>query len=154
MKPFKLFFLLTSLLQLSLLWGQIRLPKLISDGAVLQRDTEIKIWGWASPEEEIFINFIDKPYTTKADKHGKWHVAIPVQKAGGPYTMILKGKNTITLKNILIGEVWLCSGQSNMELTMARLQDKYPEAIKNSNNSKIRQFWFPIPITLSRSRQT
>tara|TARA_R110000868_G_scaffold108065_1_gene295335 strand:- start:50221 stop:52158 length:1938 start_codon:yes stop_codon:yes gene_type:complete len=143
MKPFKLFFLLTSLLQLSLLWGQIRLPKLISDGAVLQRDTEIKIWGWASPEEEIFINFIDKPYTTKADKHGKWHVAIPVQKAGGPYTMILKGKNTITLKNILIGEVWLCSGQSNMELTMARLQDKYPEAIKNSNNSKIRQFLVP-----------
>ena len=140
----KALFLLVLVLHIPILRCQIKLPKLISDGAVLQRDTEIKIWGWASPEEEISVHFKNKVYLTKTDNQGNWHITMPAQKAGGPYKMELKGgKNTITLHNILIGEVWLCSGQSNMELTMKRLQDYYAEAIKNSKNSKIRQFLVP-----------
>tara|TARA_R110002050_G_scaffold106801_3_gene216892 strand:+ start:37942 stop:39882 length:1941 start_codon:yes stop_codon:yes gene_type:complete len=140
----KTLFLLVLVLQFPLLQCQIKLPKLISDGAVLQRGTDIKIWGWASAEEEIIVKFKNKVYHTKTDNQGKWHVTIPAQKAGGPFKMEFKGhRNTITLNNILIGEVWLCSGQSNMELTMKRLQDHYPEAIKNSKNSKIRQFLVP-----------
>ena len=140
----KALFLLVLVLHIPILRCQIKLPKLISDGAVLQRGTEIKIWGWASPEEEISVHFKNKVYLTKTDNQGNWHITMPAQKAGGPYKMELKGgKNTITLHNILIGEVWLCSGQSNMELTMKRLQDYYAEAIKNSKNSKIRQFLVP-----------
>lgn len=124
-------------------WGQIRLPKLISDGAILQRDTDLKIWGWASPNEAIELQFQNNLYATSANGDGEWDIMIPSQKAGGPYEMSFKGKNEITLKNILVGEVWICSGQSNMELTMKRLRDRYPEEIKNSTNSEIRQFLVP-----------
>ena len=107
----KTLFLLVLVLQFPLLQCQIKLPKLISDGAVLQRGTDIKIWGWASAEEEIIVKFKNKVYHTKTDNQGKWHVTIPAQKAGGPFKMEFKGhRNTITLNNILIGEVWLCSG--------------------------------------------
>ncbi|PKA98590.1 sialate O-acetylesterase [Flavobacteriaceae bacterium MAR_2009_75] len=120
--------------------AQVRLPKLISDGAVLQRDTELKIWGWASPNEAVELSFNQENYTTTADIDGNWHFMLPPQPAGGPYKMIVKGKNEVVVDDILFGEVWLCSGQSNMELTMHRLRDNYPDVIKNSKNSKIRQF--------------
>lgn len=124
-------------------WSQISLPKLISDGAILQRGTELKIWGWAAPNEAVTLNFNKATYETKADESGNWQLLIPKQKAGGPYEMEFMGTNKITLKNILIGDVWVCSGQSNMELTMNRLQDQYPEVIKKSKNNKIRQFLVP-----------
>lgn len=123
--------------------AQIKLPRLISDGMILQRDTKVKIWGWASPKEKIQLDFNHKTYKAETNAEGKWTIVLPSQKAGGPYEMTLKGSNTIILKNILFGDVWVCSGQSNMELPMDRLKDKYKEVIAKAENSNIRQFLVP-----------
>tara|TARA_R110002049_G_scaffold43555_2_gene128267 strand:+ start:6647 stop:8584 length:1938 start_codon:yes stop_codon:yes gene_type:complete len=122
------------------IWGQISLPRLISDGAILQRGTEVEIWGWASPNEHVELHFNQIVYKTKADIQGTWELVLPAQQAGGPYEMVFKGTNEITLKNILFGDVWVCSGQSNMELSMQRLKDAYPEVVQNAKNDKIRQY--------------
>ena len=121
----------------------VRLPKLVSDGMVLQRDTAVKIWGWADKGEDVTINFNGKTYTAATGADGKWTATLSATKAGGPYDMEIKAANNITLKNILIGDVWVCSGQSNMELTMERVKDKYPKEIVNSDNPSIRQFEVP-----------
>ncbi|MDR7371344.1 sialate O-acetylesterase [Flavobacterium aquidurense] len=125
------------------IFAQIKLPRLISDGMVLQRDIPLKIWGWAAPDEKIEIIFNQKKYKTTTSKDGNWIVILPSQKAGGPYEMTLSASNTIVLKNILIGDVWLCSGQSNMELPMERVKDKYKDVIAKINNTNIRQFQVP-----------
>jgi sialate O-acetylesterase len=121
----------------------VRLPHLVSDGMVLQRDTAVKIWGWAADGEKVTISFTGKTYTAVADSDGKWVVTLSPSKAGGPYSMEINAENHITLKNILIGDVWICSGQSNMELSMERVKDKYPDVIAHSDNPSIRQFIVP-----------
>jgi sialate O-acetylesterase len=121
----------------------VRLPRLVSDGMVLQRDAAVTIWGWADSGEKVTINFNGKTYTAAAGTDGKWIVTLSPSKAGGPCDMEIKAANNITLKNILIGDVWVCSGQSNMELTMERVKDKYPKEIVNSDNNSIRQFEVP-----------
>lgn len=123
--------------------AQIKLPRLIADGLVLQRDTDLKIWGWASAGENISIMFRGATYTTQATADGHWLVKLPAQPAGGPFNMTLRGKNEITLRNILVGDVWICSGQSNMEQVFSRLKDKYPDVVAQSENSFIRQFLVP-----------
>ncbi len=141
---FKLLFFIPVLLLFSKLgYAEIKLPRLISDGAILQRDIALKIWGWADPNEGVELTFEGKNFKTTADKNGDWNIMLPAQKAGGPYMMVFKGENEITIRNILFGEVWLCSGQSNMELTMERLKDTYPDIIKSSKNKQIRQFLVP-----------
>jgi sialate O-acetylesterase len=110
---------------------------------VLQRDANVKVWGWANKGEKITINFNDKTYDAAADTNGKWMVSLAPSKAGGPYNMEINADNHIILTNILIGDVWVCSGQSNMELTMERVKDKYPNEITNSDNNSIRQFEVP-----------
>jgi len=142
MKRFILF-LAACLLCFSPAFSQIRLPRLISDGIVLQRDAKVNIWGWASAGEKISLTFKDKSYAAQADTNGKWMITLPAQPAGGPFEMTLKGQNEITLHNILIGDVWICSGQSNMEQVFSRLKDKYPQVIANSTNTNIRQFIVP-----------
>jgi sialate O-acetylesterase len=122
---------------------QVRLPRLVSDGMVLQRDANVKVWGWADAGEKVTINFKDKTYTAVTGTDGKWMVSLSPSKAGGPCNMEIKAANHITLKNILIGDVWICSGQSNMELAMDRVKDKYPHVIANSDNPSIRQFVVP-----------
>ncbi|RZL50762.1 MAG: sialate O-acetylesterase [Pedobacter sp.] len=123
--------------------AQIKLPKLISDGMILQRNAEVKIWGFAAPNENIKLEFNRKTYTAKANSNGDWEIKLPAQKAGGPYQMVFTASNKIVLKDVLFGDVWLCSGQSNMELPMGRLVDKYPDVISNANNTQIRQFLVP-----------
>jgi sialate O-acetylesterase len=110
---------------------------------VLQRETSTKIWGWASPNEKIQLDFGQKKYNAIASNEGKWTIVLPSQKAGGPYEMTLSASNTIVLKNILFGDVWICGGQSNMELPMERVKDKYRDIIAKANNSNIRQFMVP-----------
>ncbi|WP_338841001.1 sialate O-acetylesterase [Flavobacterium ginsenosidimutans] len=132
--------------------AQIKLPRLISDGMILQRDTKVNIWGWASPKEKIELDFKGKKYNTTTAEDGKWSIQLPLQKAGGPYEMTLKASNTIVLKNILFGDVWLCSGQSNMELSMDRLKDKYQDIIAKSENSNIRQFLVPDEYYFEKER--
>ncbi len=121
----------------------VRLPRLVSDGMVLQRDANVKVWGWADAGEKVTINFNDKTYSAVTDPNGKWLVTLSPSKTGGPYDMEIKAANNITLKNILIGDVWVCSGQSNMELQMEVLKDKYPGEIANADNNSIRQFKIP-----------
>lgn len=123
--------------------GQIVLPKLISDGMVLQRETEMKIWGWSAAGEKVAVSFRDRTYQTEANGEGKWELRLPEMKAGGPYTMTLKASNTITLNDILIGDVWVCSGQSNMELPMRRVKPLYKEEIAQADNNFIRYFEVP-----------
>lgn len=124
-------------------FSQVRLPKLISDGMVLQRNTKIKIWGWSAPNEKIAIAFINKTYKIKANDQGEWEMQLPSQKAGGPYSMSLKASNTIEIKDILIGDVWICSGQSNMALTVFEVRELYENDIANSENKFIRTFEVP-----------
>ena len=121
--------------------AEVRLPKLIADGMVLQRNTELKLWGWASPQEKIEISFMNATYHTVADATGKWEVKLPSQKPGGPYTMIINDKK---IKDILVGDVWLCSGQSNMELPVSRVLDLYKKEMDTAENSKIREFIVPL----------
>lgn len=120
--------------------AQIKLPRLISNGVILQRNEDLKIWGWAAANESVQMKFNSKVYNTKADSEGNWMIMLPKQKAGGPYQMVFEASNTVTVSDILFGDVWVCSGQSNMELPMERVKEKYGEEIKNATNSKIRQF--------------
>jgi len=110
---------------------------------ILQRDAEVKIWGWAAAHENISIEFHDSLYQTIADSSGEWNIKLPALKAGGPYTMSVSASDTITLKDILIGDVWICSGQSNMELPMKRVSPIYESEIANSENTNIRCFTVP-----------
>ncbi|MGS2764118.1 sialate O-acetylesterase [Sinomicrobium sp. M5D2P9] len=123
--------------------AQIRLPRLISDHMVLQRDKEIKVWGWASPGESVKLTFRGATYGVKADNNGEWHIPLPAQKAGGPYNMEFEASNRITVQNIVFGDVWICSGQSNMELSMTRVREKYAEIVWEAENPDIRQFLVP-----------
>jgi sialate O-acetylesterase len=120
----------------------LRLPRLISNSMVLQRDTEINIWGWAVPGEQVKITFVDKSYEAIADEDGKWIAILEPLKAGGPYDMVIKADKTIIVEDILIGDVWVCSGQSNMVIPMARVSDLYADEIATANNN-IRLFIVP-----------
>jgi len=95
--------------------ADVRLPALVGDNMVLQRDIKVPVWGWADTEEEITVSIEEQQLTTKADSDGKWMVKLEPMKAGGPFELIIEGNNTIKLTNVMIGEVWICSGQSNME---------------------------------------
>jgi sialate O-acetylesterase len=141
-KQIKIILILILLISLSA-FSQVKLPKLISDGMVLQRDTDVKIWGWAAVHEKIYISFHDSTYNTIADDSGRWEVKLPKLKAGGPYTMSVSARDTVTLKDIFIGDVWICSGQSNMELPMKRVGPIYESEIANSDNTNIRCFTVP-----------
>jgi sialate O-acetylesterase len=125
-------------------YSQVKLPKLISDGMILQRDAQVRIWGWAAADEKIIIHFIDSTYHTTAKVNGEWEVMLSKMKAGGPYVMQIDASNSVTISDILVGDVWVCSGQSNMGLSMGSLATKYPDEIKNSENKFIRQFSVPV----------
>jgi len=119
----------------------VRLPLLVSDGMVLQRGDGVRIWGWADAGEEVTIKFSGGTYNAAADMDGNWAVMLSELRAGGPYDMEINADNHITLKNIMIGDVWVCSGQSNMDLSMARVKDRYEDVIANSNNPAIKRFF-------------
>lgn len=123
--------------------AQVKLPQLISNGMVLQRDANLKIWGWAAKEEKVTVKFNGKSYQATTGTDGKWMVTVPKMKAGGPYTMDISASNQIHLDNILLGDVWLCSGQSNMVVNMERVKEKYPEEIAAANYPEIRNFFIP-----------
>lgn len=115
--------------------AKVKLPSVLSDGMVLQRERPIKIWGTADPGENVVVTFKKKKYMAVADENGKWLVTLPAMKAGGPYELTV---NEMTVKDILIGDVWLCSGQSNMELTVARVADMFGRETATYENSMVR----------------
>lgn len=134
------YILVLFLLFSSLCSSQVKLPKLVGDHMVLQRDVEIPIWGWAAVGEKVTITFNNKNYKTKTGKDGIWAVNLKAIKAGGPYEMVIKGKNTIRINDILIGDVWLASGQSNMEWVLKADGNNYEKEIADANFPKIRLF--------------
>ena len=119
--------------------AKVRLPKLISDSMVLQRDVDLNIWGWSDPGTWITVRFNGGYYETKTGEDGRWTVTLPPQKAGGPYIMEV---NEITIRDVLVGDVWLCSGQSNQETPIHRLVELFPE-INRSDNNMIRHYKVP-----------
>lgn len=128
--------------------ASIRFPALISDHMVLQQNTDVTLWGWANPNEDISIQSSwqnEKVYMTTTDSNGKWSVKIPTFDAGGPYELVFKSSSDIkTIKDILIGEVWICSGQSNMEMPLKGFTSQpvleSNEIIAQSDNPQLRMF--------------
>lgn len=123
--------------------AQVKLPALISDGAVFQMQAPVKIWGWDKAGTTVTVEFAGKNSKSTADENGKWEVEFPPIEAGGPYTLIVKGTTTVTVGDILSGDVWICSGQSNMELNMNRASPLYGKEIAESKNDRIRYFAAP-----------
>jgi len=137
------------LITAGLLWSSaaladIQLPRFFSDGAVLQRDAPLTVWGTAAPDESIQLQFNGEVIlNTVADAKGYWRVQGEAYPAGGPHSLTLVGNNQIQLRDIYFGDVWLASGQSNMEMTMAEVRETYPRAIAEADNPLIRQFKVP-----------
>jgi len=115
--------------------ADVRLPAVVTDNMILQREVNAPVWGWADAGEEVRVSINGQSKSAKPDADGKWVVRLDPMQAGGPYTMTVAGKNSISVKNVLVGEVWVCSGQSNMGMTVARSNNaeaeiaaaKYPQ---------------------------
>lgn len=120
--------------------ANVRLPEILGSGMVLQRDKPVNIWGWAEPNEKVAVTFKGQRYESITTQDRKWRIELPPTRAGGPYEMTVSGYNSIVLKDILFGDVYVCSGQSNMEFRMSRVEDRYADEISNSTNNRIRQF--------------
>ncbi|WP_111642558.1 sialate O-acetylesterase [Marinimicrobium alkaliphilum] len=125
------------------LMADVRLPQLVSDGMVLQRDTPVPVWGWADPGEAVRVEFRGERYTTEADAEGHWEVTLPPQGAGGPEQLVVEGNNRITLNDVLVGDIWLASGQSNMELPMGRTKTINRDEMARADFPEIRYFYVP-----------
>ena len=140
----KINYLRTSTLFLILLWSftgvsQVVLPPFFNGNMVLQKGIPIPVWGWASPGEKVTVTFEKSVVSTRTAKNGKWRVSLPKMEYGGPYKMTVKGKNLRTIENIMIGEVWVCSGQSNMEWKVVNTKNAEAE-IAAANYPDIRLF--------------
>jgi sialate O-acetylesterase len=104
--------------------ADVRLPGIFGDHMVLQQEATLPVWGWASPQEKVTVTFGNEKAETTAGPDGKWRIDLPALPAGTPAgTLTVAGTNTITLNDVLVGEVWLCSGQSNMELPLTKTDD-------------------------------
>ncbi|MBS0267292.1 MAG: sialate O-acetylesterase, partial [Planctomycetes bacterium] len=125
-----------------LAYAEVKLPNVFSDHMVLQREQKNKVWGTAAPNEAITVTIEKQSHKVSAAADGKWHVALDPLPAGGPHTLVVKGTNEVKFDDVLVGEVWICSGQSNMQWwvklandpDLERLTAKYP---------KIRMINFP-----------
>lgn len=127
-------------------YANVKLASPFGDGMVLQQGTKVPVWGTAEPNEKITVVFLKQKHTTTADAGGQWKVFLNRLAYGGPYTLTVSGKNIIALKDVYVGEVWLCSGQSNMDMTVAR-EDRYwcgvfneKEEVASANYPTIRFF--------------
>lgn len=110
---------LTLLLAVSFARAEVSLPKVFSSHMVLQRDMPIHVWGFAAPDEKVAVDFHGSSASATADNLGRWSVYLPPQPAGGPFTLTVKAANTVQLDDILLGDLWIASGQSNMEMPLA-----------------------------------
>ncbi len=126
--------------------ADVRLPGMFSDAMVLQRDIKLPVWGWAEPGEEITVTIAGQKATATADKDGKWRVTLaPLKADGKPQELTVTGKNTIVIKDVLVGEVWLCGGQSNMQVGVNHVPNAEQE-IASANFPQIRMYaWVQPP---------
>ena len=129
-------------------FSQVKLARLFSDHVVLQRQKPIPVWGWAKPKEKVTVTLAGQTVNAMADTSGKWMVQFSPLEAGGPFEMTAAAKSgKISVEDILIGEVWLCSGQSNMEFKVSQA-DHYEQEKKNADYPKIRHFNVDREVTL------
>jgi sialate O-acetylesterase len=120
--------------------AQLRLPHVFSDNMVIQRNKPVVVWGWANAGEKIEVEFKGMKAKTSADKDGNWKVTLGATTHGGPFTLNVKGKsNSLSFKNVMVGDVWLCSGQSNMEWPL-KWVDNAANEIGNANYRNVRLF--------------
>lgn len=117
--------------------AKVVMPQLFQSGMVVQRGKPVIIWGKADKGEKVTVTFRKKVYETSADGDGNWRVRLPKQKAGGPYVIRV---NDLEIKDVLVGDVWLCSGQSNMDLQVERVYPQYTTDIDSYSNNDIRLF--------------
>lgn len=136
--------------------AQIRLPAIISDNMILQQNTKVWLWGWAKPGEKISIkdSWSGKTTVTFANDAGKWLKQISTAKAGGPHSITFSASNVIEVKNVLLGEVWLASGQSNMEFFVGKTSSSsytgvinYADVIKDADHPNIRTIDVPNKVS-------
>ncbi len=130
-------------------FAEVRLAHVFSSHMVLQQEKPITIWGWANPNEVVTVQLLSQTQETKANDRGEWKAALPAVKAGGPYTLTVTGSNVVKLEDVMVGEVWLCSGQSNMEMGMGMINDAQQE-IAAADHPEIRLLlvtrkWSPEP---------
>jgi len=138
---------LCALSALSTALADVHLSPLFSDGAVLQRGRQIPIWGIADPGESVTVRMNGKQATGTTDGSGRWSAKLPAQEAGGPFDLTVQGKNTVVLHDIVVGEVWVASGQSNMQFPLMTLEPAHPvygpqarEVIAAANDPLLRMF--------------
>jgi sialate O-acetylesterase len=123
--------------------AKLLVSKLYSDHMVIQRNQPIVVWGWTDADKMVMINFNNSEYSAISNDKGDWKIILPKLEAGGPYEMVISSDNEkIIINDILIGDVWICSGQSNMEWTVANSNNAEDE-IKNSIDNKLRHFDIP-----------
>ena len=122
--------------------AKVQLPRLFQSGMVLQRNKAIPVWGKADPQEKVTIRWNKREYATVADDSGRWRIDLPKMKAGGPYVLEVRGEEgeVTELSDVLVGDVWLCSGQSNIDVTIERVYPQYVDEIDHFDNNKIRLF--------------
>ena len=131
--------------------ADIRLPNVFTSHMVVQQDKPFVIWGWAAPNENVTVQIADGKRETTANEKGEWKVTLPAMKAGGPHTLKVSGSSEVQLEDVMVGEVWLCSGQSNMEMGIGMSKDGKDE-IASANYPGIRLLmvpnrWTPTPQT-------
>ncbi len=122
--------------------AELKLPSIFGDHMVLQRERPVAVWGWDEAGEEVTVTLDGKSVKTTADSQGRWQVTLPAHAAGGPFTLTIEGSQTKKLTDVLIGEVWLCSGQSNMEWPVSRSLNA-KEEIATANHPQIRHIKIP-----------
>jgi sialate O-acetylesterase len=142
------FFIIFLLINCNAVMAAIKLPAIFGDNMVLQRNIKVPIWGWADPGEKVQIEFRNKIFTVTADNDGKWNAKLGAYPAGGPYKMIIKSdKEQVVIKNILIGDVWVTSGQSNMEFGI-QTERHGAAAIAKATDTLIHFFYVPMTFSL------
>lgn len=139
------------LLLTSLAHADVRLPRLLSDGAVLQREKPVTFWGWADEGEDVRVKFAQQERRTRT-KDGRWQVTFPAMKAGGPFELTVQGKNTLQVKDLWLGDLWIAAGQSNMELPLRRVHYRYPTVIAETQLPKVREFSVPVTYEFDKPR--
>lgn len=128
--------------------GAVHLPALLSDHAVLQRGEPIPVWGWADAGERVTVTWRGRTHRTVTDGTGRWQVRLPAQNAGGPYVLEVRGTNTLRVQDVLVGEVWVCAGQSNMEFPLADSDDG-ARAVAAADHPRIRHVKIPRAVAFS-----
>ncbi|MCI6201088.1 MAG: sialate O-acetylesterase [Paraprevotella sp.] len=142
----KIFLLLATIMVVMGINAKVTLPKIFSDGMVMQRETNANLWGEAKASSNVKIttSWDNKSYVVRSDSNGKWKTSVKTPKAGGPFSITFSDGEKLTINNILIGEVWICSGQSNMEMPMKGYKnqpvDNAVEDILHSKDSNLRLF--------------